>query len=148
MDLGQLLIGRAHSGDLAVTALPDLHDALVLAYLQGLRDEGCDADPPDVRYGYDAAVVIRSGFTSLSLDQMMQPPAPGLSAEVAQRAALTRYVLDVGLGCVDEQDQRPRRSRGQRTRIWVDASGGRVRRVLDKLTAAGERLSRRRRVEH
>ena len=97
-DLGQLLIGRAHAGDLAVTALPDLHDAVVLAYWQGLRDEGCDADPADVRYGCDAAMVIRSGFTSLPLDQLLQPPTPGLAAEVAQRAALTRYVLDVGLG--------------------------------------------------
>ena len=96
-DLGQLLVGRAHSGDLNVSAMPELHDALVLAYLQGLRDEDRDADPADVRYGCDAAMVIRSGFTSLPLDQLLQPPTPGFDAEMARRAALARYVVDVGL---------------------------------------------------
>lgn len=77
--------------------MPELHEALVLAYLQGLRDEDRDADPADVRYGCDATMVIRSGFTSLPLDQLLQPPTPGFDAEVARRAALTRYVVDVGL---------------------------------------------------
>ena len=56
---------------------PELHDALVLAYLQGLRDE----DPADVRYDCDAAMVIRSGFTSLPLEQLLQPSTPGFDAE-------------------------------------------------------------------
>ncbi len=96
-DLGQLLVGRAHSGDLPAAALPELHDIMLTAHLRGLREEGCAADPAQVRYGFDAALVIRSGFTALPLDQLAQPPTPALRAEVARRVALTRYIADVGL---------------------------------------------------
>jgi len=97
-DLGQLLVGLAHSGDLAPEQLPDLHDDLLAAFVQGLQSERCDVDIDDVRYGFDASMVIRSGFMALPWDQLlMAQRGPGFADHLLQRVALTRYLADVGL---------------------------------------------------
>jgi hypothetical protein len=97
-DLGQLLVGLAHTGELTADELPELHDIVLSAYLEGLRAEGCDVDSADVLYGFDAAMVIRSAFTSMPWDELNDPVTPDLDARVASRAALTRYLVGVGLG--------------------------------------------------
>jgi hypothetical protein len=96
-DLGQLLVGLAHSGDLAAEQLPDLHDDLLAAFVQGLRAERCDVDIDDVRYGFDASMVIRSAFMSLPWDQLHDEHDPEFAAHLTQRVALTRYLANVGL---------------------------------------------------
>lgn len=96
-DLGQLLIGRAHTGELAVNELPILHDILLHAYLTGLADEGHHPDPDAVRFGFDASLVIRSGFTALPLDALGDTSGPADPDEVSRRVALTRYITDLGL---------------------------------------------------
>jgi hypothetical protein len=96
-DLGQLLIGRAHSGQLGVELLPALHDVLLLSYLSGLADEGHHPDPDAVRFGCDAALVIRSGFTALPLDELAQSAESVDRTELSRRLALTRYITDLGL---------------------------------------------------
>jgi hypothetical protein len=96
-DLGQLLIGLAHTGDLAADELPALHDDLLAAFVDGLRTERCDVDIDDVRYGFDAAMVIRSAFTSLPWDQLQDQRDPEFVAHLVQRVALTRYLAGVGL---------------------------------------------------
>jgi hypothetical protein len=97
-DLGQLLVGLAHTGELPAEKLPEVHDVLLSAYLDGLGAEGCDVDIDDVRYGFDAAMVIRSAFTSMPWDELNDPVTAELDASVASRAALTRYLVNVGLG--------------------------------------------------
>jgi hypothetical protein len=97
-DLGQLLVGLAHTGDLSAEELPDLHDALLAAFVDGLRADDCDVDIADVRYGFDAAMVIRSAFMALPWDQLLEPQGPEFAAHLTQRVALTRYLADVGLG--------------------------------------------------
>jgi hypothetical protein len=96
-DLGQLLIGRAHTGQLGVQQLPALHDVLLSSYLSGLAAEGHHPDPDAVRFGCDAALVIRSGFTALPLDALAQPAAAVDRIELSRRLALTRYITDLGL---------------------------------------------------
>jgi hypothetical protein len=66
--------------------------------LAGLGDEGWQVDSAQIRYGFDTAVVVRSAFTALPLDQLHLPVTPALSATCAQRVALTRYLVDVGRG--------------------------------------------------
>jgi hypothetical protein len=97
-DLGQLLVGLAHTGELTAIHLPELHDILLNAYLEGLTDEGCGVDSADVLYGFDAAMVIRSAFTAMPWDEFTGPVTPDLDTRVASRSALTRYLVDVGLG--------------------------------------------------
>jgi hypothetical protein len=96
-DLGQLLVGLAHSGDLTAEELPDLHDDLLAAFVEGLRSEHCSIDIADVRYGFDAAMVIRSAFMALPWDQLHDEHKPEFAAHLTQRVALTRYLADVGL---------------------------------------------------
>lgn len=79
-DLGQLLVGLVHDGVLEVSALPELRAAVIEAYAAGLRDEGKDVPVADVAFGCDAALVIRSGFTS--------------------GPELTEYLVELGSGLV------------------------------------------------
>ena len=70
---------------------------LLQAYADGLREEGREVDIDDVRSGYDAAMVLRSAFTSMPWDELNNPVTTELDSRIASRAALTRYLVDVGL---------------------------------------------------
>jgi hypothetical protein len=96
-DLGQLLVGLAHAGTLPASELDAVHRAIVPAFADGLADEGCAVAPADLRYGYEAALVLRSGFTAIPFEKLAEPPGPELRAELAQRLALTRFIVDLGL---------------------------------------------------
>ena len=100
-ELAQLLIGLAHSGELTVEELPAVHDAILDAYIDGLADEGHAVNPSDVRYGFDAGLVLRSAFTALPLEQLAGPDSDALAALIAQRVRLTRYLVDLGLTLSD-----------------------------------------------
>lgn len=96
-DLGQLLVGLAHAGLLEVHELPGLHDVIVHSYTTGLAAEKLEVAEPDVRYGMDAGLVVRSAFTALPLDRLGEPVTDELAGLVESRLALTRYLVDVGL---------------------------------------------------
>jgi hypothetical protein len=97
-DLGQLLVGLAHTGQLDLDLLPEIHDVIVAAYTAGLADEGMRVDEDVVRYGFRAALAVRSAFVALPLDRLAEPPTPESTALVAAGARLTRYLVDLGLG--------------------------------------------------
>jgi hypothetical protein len=97
-DLGQLLIGHAHSGDLPVDALPAIHDLIVDGFMHGLALEACEVPVADVVFAFEAALVVRNAFQSLPLDRLLEPVTPDLVALAARRVELTRYLVDVGLG--------------------------------------------------
>jgi Phosphotransferase enzyme family len=96
-ELAQLLIGLAHSGHLTVGDLPTIHDAILEEYVEGLAAEGLAVDMADARFGFDAALVLRSAFTALPLEQLTGPASDSLERLIAQRARLTRYLVDLGL---------------------------------------------------
>ena len=96
-DLGQLLIGLAHAGQLDIQLLPAIHDAILGSYTAGLAEEGMPVDEELVRYGFDAALVVRSAFTALPLERLAEPPTDELAEQFAYRARLTRYLVDLGL---------------------------------------------------
>jgi Phosphotransferase enzyme family len=96
-DLGQLLIGHAHDGVLAVDDLPALHELLVQAYVAGLGDEGYRLDEDVVRAGMDTGLSVRSAFTALPLERLDEPITDDLRRVFAGRIALTRYLVDLGL---------------------------------------------------
>ena len=50
-----------------------------------------------VRYGFDAALVVRSAFTALPLERLAEPPTDELAEQFAHRTRLTRYLVDLGL---------------------------------------------------
>jgi hypothetical protein len=92
-DLGQLLIGLAHAGQLDVHRLSSLQEAVLPAYAAGLADEGLPVDPDVVRFGCHAALVVRSAFSA----PVSSAPTPGRAAAVASRVRLTRHLVDLGL---------------------------------------------------
>ncbi len=90
-DLGQLLVGLAHAGELAAAELPAIDAAIFDAYLDGLADEDYAVDPADVRLGYVGSLTARSALASLGLDE-----PGGVTPEfLAQRVALTRALVDM-----------------------------------------------------
>lgn len=103
-DLGQLLVGHAHDGVLAVTELPALRDALVQAYLVGLATEGVHASTDDVRLGMDGGLAVRSAFTALPVERLAEPVTDELTHHVAQRVELTRYLVEVGMAATTSND--------------------------------------------
>jgi hypothetical protein len=96
-DLGQLLVGLAHMGRLDVAALPALQETVLPAYTAGLADEGLRVDADVVRFGVDAALVVRSAFSALPLRRLAGPPSRDDAALVAHRARLARHLVDLGL---------------------------------------------------
>lgn len=100
-DLGQLLIGLAHSGLLTAAALPAIHDSLVPAFVAGMAAQGVEADPADVAYGYVGSLVVRAGLTSMPFELLGAPPSEGLATLFQQRAELTRFLANLGVALID-----------------------------------------------
>jgi hypothetical protein len=100
-DLGQLLVGLAHAGQLPVEALPAIHRVLVPAFAAGIQQYGATVDPADVGYGYVGSLVARAALTSLPLELLDGPGAGDPTEELVdlfrQRAALSRFLVDLGL---------------------------------------------------
>lgn len=101
-DLGQLLVGHAHAGLLDADELPAIHDEIAVAHAQGLAMDGFPVDLDELRYGFDAQLVIRSAFTALPLDRLGEPPSDQLASLVEERLALTRYLVDLGLAIPEQ----------------------------------------------
>ena len=96
-DLGQLLVGLTHAGQLPAAVLPEVHAVLVPAFTDGLRAEGGQASAEEVAWGYVASLVVRAGFTSLPFERLAERPTPALAATFRERAALTRAIADLAL---------------------------------------------------
>ncbi|WP_155375096.1 aminoglycoside phosphotransferase [Catellatospora vulcania] len=99
-DLGQLLVGLAHAGHVEAAALPAIHDILVPAYVEGMRAYGVDPDPDAVTCGYVGGLVARAALTSLPYETLDSPHTEQLATLWQQRAALTRFIADLGFDLV------------------------------------------------
>ncbi|MCG8923671.1 phosphotransferase [Lentzea sp. CC55] len=76
-DLGQLLVGLVHEGRMAVADLPPVHEAVVDAYLEGVRLENRAVSREEVVLGCDGMLAVRSAFHS----------EPELAGYLLERAA-------------------------------------------------------------
>jgi hypothetical protein len=63
-DLGQLLVGLAQAGRMAVADLPPVREAIIDAYLEGLRLEHRAVSREEVVLGCDGTLALRSAFHS------------------------------------------------------------------------------------
>ncbi|WP_432947795.1 phosphotransferase [Kribbella sp. CA-253562] len=98
-DLGQLLIGRVHSAELAPAELGVLRELTVERYHAGLVAEGrADVTPEDVRAGLDASLLVRSAFLSVPVERLTEPATPEFEEHVAGRLQLTRRLLELSGG--------------------------------------------------
>jgi hypothetical protein len=94
-DLGQLLVGRAESGDLDAADLPRICDAIVPAYIRGMLEERADPDADDLRRGFIGGLLLRSAFTALPLDRLRQTTTDDDVAFFTRRGRYARYLLDL-----------------------------------------------------
>jgi hypothetical protein len=93
-DLGQLLIGLVHAGQMPAADLPAVHELLIPSFVDGMRAHGHDATVAQVTDGYLGSLLVRAGFTSLPFELLGGPPTPSLQALFRERAALTRFIID------------------------------------------------------
>ena len=92
-DLGQLLIGLAHAGELAPEALPAVHKVILKSFQDGLKAEGMQVSEDEVLYGYLGSLLIRAAFTALPLELLGKSDASKELFE--QRVQLTRAMVDL-----------------------------------------------------
>jgi hypothetical protein len=89
-DLGQLLVGLAHAGEVAPSALADIHSALVPAFVDGTALAGHPVPADVVRNGYVGSLIVRSAFTSIPFDRLADPAA---EIVIPARLELTRFII-------------------------------------------------------
>lgn len=93
-DLGQLLVGLVHAGQMPAARLPEVHKVLVPSFMEGLKDHGLDLPVEAVTLGYLGCLLARAGFTSIPFELLGAPPTGELAALFQERAALTRFIVD------------------------------------------------------
>lgn len=94
-DLGQLLVGLAHAGELAPEALPAVHKAILKAFLKGLAEDGMQVTEEQVLYGYLGSLCARATFTALPLEQITKTTDEATLAMFEDRVRLTRVLVDL-----------------------------------------------------
>ena len=95
-DLGQLLVGLVHAGQMPASDLGAAHEVLIPSFAQGLKEAGVDLPEEEIYYGYVGSLLVRAGFTSIPFEALGSPPTPELAASFRDRAAMTRFILDLG----------------------------------------------------
>jgi hypothetical protein len=100
-DLGQLLVGLVHAGLMPARELAAVHAAIVPAFAGGLRDHGMRVADVDLAWGYAGSLAVRAAFTALPFERLdgpvAEPATPELAAAFRERAALARFITDLGL---------------------------------------------------
>jgi hypothetical protein len=94
-DLGQLLVGLAHAGELAPEALRSVHHVIVKAFMKGLAEEGMQVTEEQVLYGYLGSLCARATFTALPLEQITRMTDGVTLAMFEDRVLLTRALVDL-----------------------------------------------------
>ncbi len=66
-DLTQLLVGDVQIGRRSAEGLAELDEALVTAYVAGLRDEGCEVPEAQVRRAHALCLLLMTGLSTAAL---------------------------------------------------------------------------------
>jgi Phosphotransferase enzyme family len=94
-DLGQLLLGEVQLGGRPAGALPGLEDACLPAYVDGLHDEGSAVTLSEVQRSHALLMTIYHAIPGVPFEHRTAPPTPELHRLHAERAAMTRFILDL-----------------------------------------------------
>lgn len=96
-DLGQLLIGLVHSGELTADSAFAFDPGIISAFSRGLSEDGISVPVDELVYGHHGSLLARAGFTAFPFERLGEPPTYALHNLFAQRAALTRNIVNVAL---------------------------------------------------
>jgi thiamine kinase-like enzyme len=94
-DLSQLLVGDIQIGKRGADDLAELDEAIVAAYVAGLRAEGCEIPEEQVRRGHALCLLIMTGLSTAPFDLLEGPVNDETIRIAADRAALARYALEL-----------------------------------------------------
>jgi hypothetical protein len=94
-DLSQLLVGDVQIGRRAAGGLAALDEAIVAAYVDGLRAEGCRLPEAQVRRSHALCLLLMTGLSALPFDLFDRPVDEETLRIAADRAALARFALDL-----------------------------------------------------
>jgi hypothetical protein len=94
-DLTQLLVGEVQVGRRRANDLADLDEAIVAAYVRGLREEGCTVPEAQVRRGHALCLLLMTGLSTVPFDLFNAPMTPETQRTAADRAVIARYALDL-----------------------------------------------------
>jgi phosphotransferase family enzyme len=94
-DLGQLLVGLANDQACSIDRLPEIADAILPAYVDGLAIEGYVEDDDVVRTGFVGGVVARTGLAAVPFELLDQPSVEEHHDLFMTQLRLTRYLLDL-----------------------------------------------------
>lgn len=92
-DLGQLLVGLTHAGQLPAAQLPRIADRILTAYVEGLIAEGVSDQAEAVQDAFTTSVLLRSGFDSFLYDLIGNESEDERHA-FSERVALCRFLVD------------------------------------------------------
>lgn len=94
-DLTQLLVGDVQIGRRSADGLAELDEAIVTAYVAGLRDEGSEIPEAQVRRSHALCLLIMTGLSTLPFDLFERPVDEHTMRTAAARATVARYALDL-----------------------------------------------------
>ena len=106
-DLSQLLVGDIQIGRRDASDLPELADACVTAYADGLAAEGAEVPDAVLRRCHAVSLMLFNGLPSLPLEQVAEAERLAAAGELSderlavmhdwslQRSRIARYALDV-----------------------------------------------------
>lgn len=94
-DLGQLLIGLAHAGEIDPEELPGIQSVIEPAFVDGLTAEGYECPPAVVHEGFIGALVARSALSAIPFEVLDRPESEDSAALIRNRLRLTRVLVDL-----------------------------------------------------
>jgi hypothetical protein len=93
-DLQTLLVGDVQIGKRSASTLAEVDEAIIPAYVEGLRAEGCDIPEPVVRRAHAIRSLLMTGISTVPVDQFDRPMSDTVQRIAADRALIARYCLD------------------------------------------------------
>ncbi len=93
-DLQTLLVGDVQIGKRSADTLAEVDEAIIPAYVEGLRDEGCDIAEAVVRRAHAIRSLLMTGLSAVPVDLFDGPITDDTLRIAGDRAVIARYCLD------------------------------------------------------
>jgi hypothetical protein len=93
-DLGQLLVGLVHAGQMPASRMPAIAAAIVPAYLRALHEEGIGDRDAEVRDAFATGVLLRSGFDGFLLE-LLEDPTDAHRHAFDERVEMARVLVEL-----------------------------------------------------
>ena len=94
-DLSQLLVGDVQIGRRDAADLPEVAEACLTSYGDGLAAEGVEVPEDVLRRCHAVSLMLFNGLPSLPLEHLAAEPTEALHDWALQRSRIASYALDV-----------------------------------------------------